>query len=89
MPAGNVGNAPFFSPPFSWLMTHRAKGLHHLVRGIAGNTGTLYVNLYQAREVDPFAQAPVRYHAADGLHPSDEGYALWYQQLRAQSRGRL
>ncbi|MBK7060902.1 MAG: hypothetical protein IPH51_10500 [Rubrivivax sp.] len=26
MPAGNVGNAPFFFPPVSWLMTSRARG---------------------------------------------------------------
>ncbi|MCU0813818.1 MAG: GDSL-type esterase/lipase family protein [Burkholderiaceae bacterium] len=32
MPAGNVGNAPFFFPPLSWEMTRRARLLHDLVR---------------------------------------------------------
>jgi len=30
MPAGNVGNARFFVPPVSWLMTSRSRTLHDL-----------------------------------------------------------
>lgn len=37
MPAGNVGSAPFFFPPWSWLMTQRSKTLHSLLREIAAN----------------------------------------------------
>ncbi|MBB1074986.1 SGNH/GDSL hydrolase family protein [Rhodoferax sp. 4810] len=32
MPAGNVGNAPFFWAPVSWLMTWQARKLHTMVR---------------------------------------------------------
>ncbi len=85
MPMGNVGNAPFFWTPWSWLMTRRSRDLHALVRTEAGRTGALYVNVFAERASDPFAQAPERFHAADGLHPSDAGYALWYAELNRQA----
>lgn len=84
MPAGNVGNAPFFFAPWSWLMSARARTLHAVVREAAQATGSRYVNLYKEAADDPFAQQPDRLNAADGLHPSDDGYVLWYRELRDQ-----
>ena len=85
MPSGNVGNAPFFFPPVSWYMSARSRTLHALIRAAAVKSGAAYVNLYQPRETDPFAQEPERMNAADGLHPSDDGYALWDRELLRQS----
>jgi GDSL-like Lipase/Acylhydrolase family len=84
MPAGNVGNAPFFFAPVSWLMTRRARVLHHEVREAAQHHGATYVNLFQEREDDPFAQRR-ELNAVDGLHPSDAGYRVWWDSLRTQS----
>ena len=84
MPPGNVGNAPFFFPPLSWWMTARSQTLHDAVREVAMRHGAVYVNLYQSREDDPFAQRR-DLNAADGLHPSDAGYRLWHAQLQAQA----
>jgi lysophospholipase L1-like esterase len=84
MPAGNVGNAPFFFPPLSWWMSARARMLHEVVRDATQAGGAAYVDMYRERENDPFAQHPHRLHAADGLHPSDDGYALWWRELSAQ-----
>ncbi len=85
MPAGNVGNAPLFFPPLSWVMTARSRTLHSIVKEAAAQSGAVYVNLFQEKEDDPFIREPERLHAADGLHPSDDGYALWEAQLLAQS----
>lgn len=85
MPPGNVGNAPFFLRPLSWLMTRRAQALHAVVAEAAKAQGARYVRLYQPREEDPFAQRPREMHAADGLHPSDEGYALWLREFDRQA----
>lgn len=85
MPSGNVGNAPFFLPPWSWVMTARAKTLHEVIREAAERHGATYVNLFKPKSRDPFALDPARYHAADGLHPSDAGYAQWVTELLAQS----
>ena len=46
--------------------------------------GAVYVNLFKERAEDPFVQEP-GLHARDGLHPSDLGYAVWLQELMAQS----
>lgn len=85
MPAGNVGNAPFFLAPWSWWMTARARTLHAIVREAAAAAGAQYVDLYKDRADDPFVQDPERMHAADGLHPSDAGYASWYRELMRQA----
>ncbi|MFM9915173.1 MAG: GDSL-type esterase/lipase family protein [Rhizobacter sp.] len=84
MPAGNVGNAPFFFPPLSWWMTHRARDLHGLVRTAAAQHGAVYVNLFHERDDDPFVRRP-ELNASDGLHPSDAGYRVWFDQLMAQA----
>ena len=84
MPAGNVGNAPFFFPPVSWWMASRSRELHALVRDAARRQGMGYVRLFKERADDPFAQHP-ELNAKDGLHPSDGGYAVWFQELMAQS----
>lgn len=85
MPSGNVGSAPFFFPPWSWLMTQRSKTLHRFVREVANDNGALYVNLYKDKSEDPFARRPDELNAIDGLHPSDAGYRLWYAELNSQA----
>jgi len=84
MPAGNVGNAPFFFPPVSWLMTRRARRLHDQVRAAAARHGAIYVNLFHERADDPFVQRP-ELNARDALHPSEAGYRLWFDELNAQA----
>ncbi len=85
MPSGNVGSAPFFFPPWSWLMTQRSQTLHRFVGEVASDNGALYVNLYKDKSEDPFAQRPDELNAKDGLHPSDAGYRLWYAELNTQA----
>ncbi len=84
MPSGNVGNAPFFLPPLSWLMSWRSRVLHEHVSAAAQSTGAVYVKLYAPAERDPFVQRPAL-NAADGLHPSDAGYRVWLQALHDQA----
>ncbi|MGQ2981738.1 MAG: SGNH/GDSL hydrolase family protein [Polaromonas sp.] len=85
LPSGNVGSAPFFFPPWSWLMTQRSRVLHRLVQQVAADNGALYVNLFKEKQDDPFAQRPDELNAKDGLHPSDAGYRLWLDELNSQA----
>lgn len=85
MPAGNVGNTPFFPMPWAWLMTRRSRQLHALARAAAASAGALYVNGYRERADDPFVQQAQLLNARDGLHPSDAGYRLWFEALQLQA----
>jgi lysophospholipase L1-like esterase len=84
MPPGNVGNAAFFFPPWSWWMRHRSRKLHAIVSEAAHANGAHYASLYLEPEDDPFARHPRRMKARDGLHPSDAGYELWQRELETQ-----
>jgi len=84
MPSGNVGNAPFFFPPVSWLMTSRSRALHDYMATSAARSGFVYVNLFRERSNDPFV-ADRSLNASDGLHPSDSGYRNWWGELQRQA----
>jgi len=84
MPAGNVGNAPFFFPPVSWVMTSRSRSLHDFVAVSAARSGLVYVDLFRERSTDPFV-ADRSLNAPDGLHPSDAGYRNWWAELQRQA----
>ena len=84
MPPGNLGNSPFFFAPLSWLMASRSRRLHDAVCAVAQRRGAIYVRLHRARKDDPFAVRR-ELHARDALHPSDEGYRIWFDELDAQA----
>lgn len=84
MPAGNVGNAPFFYAPVSWWMTWRSRRLHAFVNEAARRHGAVFVSLFREHADDPFVQRP-QLNAADGLHPSDAGYRVWFDELMVQA----
>ena len=81
MPCGNVGHAPFFLPPLSWVMSHRSERLHAIVAQISTARGVRYVRLLKPKAEDPFVARSHELHAADGLHPSDAGYQQWMREL--------
>ena len=81
MPCGNVGHAPFFAPPLSWWMGKRSETLHAEVAAAAQASGVRYVRLLLPKAQDPFVLQADLLNAADGLHPSDAGYAQWYRSL--------
>ncbi|WP_228896196.1 GDSL-type esterase/lipase family protein [Acidovorax sp. Leaf73] len=84
MPCGNVGHAPFFIPPVSWVMLHRSEDLHAIVKDVAATRQARYVRLLKPRHEDPFVARSKALNAADGLHPSSAGYEEWYRELVAQ-----
>jgi lysophospholipase L1-like esterase len=86
MPAGNVGRAPFFLPPLSWLLSARARQFNFIAMRTAQATGAIFVSLFHEEGEDPFAEAPALFYAKDGLHPSEMGYALWFGELMRQAR---
>ena len=80
--SGNIGIAPIFWPPLSWVYSWRTMKLHQAFRTVAKAEGIPFVELYKLRADDPFAKDENKYYAADGTHLTGDGYAYWYLQIR-------
>lgn len=85
MSTGNVGLAPAFPPPLSWMYTWRTRKVRAIFMEAARETGAEYVDLFRERQDDPFLREPSLFYAADYLHPGSEGYRVWYEELKRQT----
>ncbi len=79
--AGNVGGATFFPWFIRPLHTMINRTYHEAFSKIVGEEGGIYVNFYEDPKTDPFVKDPATYLAADGLHPSSDGYRLWHERI--------
>lgn len=84
MPGNNFSVAPFFLRPLSRIIMWHAVRVHAVIERVAREKGVHFVDLFRDPSEDPFVQEPNRYYCPDGLHPSAEGYALWFTALIAQ-----
>ena len=82
MAAGNVGGATIFPHPVRPFHTRLNLRVHEEFTKVAAATGATYINMYQKPSEDPFFQDPERYLSGDGLHPSSDGYQLWFEKLK-------
>lgn len=82
--AGNVGGAPLF--PFFLRQHYRTASQTYdaAFRAVVEKNKGIFITLYDDPTVDPFLLESNRYFAADGLHPTSAGYAIWFEKLRAQ-----
>jgi lysophospholipase L1-like esterase len=80
--AGNVGGStvfPFFVRP---LYTNLNLRYHAEFERIVTDAGFTYVDLYKDPKSKLMEIEPETYLAEDGLHPSSEGYGLWFEAIR-------
>ncbi len=85
MTSGNVGGASAFAPygsERSVRYEQQTRAVRDLFIEEAEASGVLYVDLLEEPHNDVFIQKPERYLASDGLHPSSEGYGVWYEHVR-------
>ncbi len=78
--SGNVGNAPFFPRLLSSPWSAKTRIVRELFSAAAREHQAIYVDLYQEREDDVFLSDIPRFYSADQLHPSGDGYLVWYKQ---------
>jgi lysophospholipase L1-like esterase len=81
MPGQNFSVAPFFLRGLSHIVTRHAVRLHAVVKRVTAELGVPFVDLFRDPSEDPFVKEPHRYYCADGLHPSGEGYGIWFTAL--------
>lgn len=89
LPAGNLGNAPVWPSPLQHYYRFASARLHEMISRESIVYDVQYVNVFRERNVDPFALEPNRYFSRDGLHPSGEGYGIWYNTLHAKISSRM
>lgn len=78
----NIGLAPLFVPPWSWWVSARVRWARRLFRAAAQRYGACYVDFFREARDDVFSREPLRYFAADGIHPSSSTYRHCYAVLR-------
>ena len=84
MPGQNFSVAPFFLRPMSRVIMWHAGKIHAMVKRVTQELDVVFVDLFRDPHEDPFVKEPTRYYCPDGLHPSGDGYALWFATLLAQ-----
>lgn len=80
--AGNLGATQLFPSFLNGRYTRLTQAFHKAFNAAVNDAGGIYVNLYRDAAVDEFIKDPKRYFAADGFHPSSDGYALWFESIR-------
>jgi lysophospholipase L1-like esterase len=81
MPGQNFSVSPFFLRGISRIVTRHAVRLHAVVERVTAELGVTFVDLFRDPAEDPFVKEPQRYYCPDGLHPSGEGYGIWFTTL--------
>lgn len=78
---GNLGLAPALAAPWSWWFGRQSRRVRAVFLRRTAHSRVAYVDLYRDGESDPTVGEPERFFAADGLHPTDDSYALWHRAI--------
>lgn len=76
----DMGAIPRLAQPLRALAGWRAEQLDEVVRHVARDTASTYVDI-AGRTGPVFRADPDRFFAADDYHPSDEGYRRWAEAV--------
>lgn len=80
---GNLALAPGLTSPWAWWFGRQGRRVRRIFLDTLPGGRITYVDLYRDAATDPTTADPARYFAADGLHPSDDGYAIWHHHIDA------
>lgn len=81
--AGDVGGATLFPWPVRPFHTRLNNTYHETFAKVALEEGVTYVNFGNSPSTKQINEKPEIYLAADGLHPSSEGYRLWFEEIQS------
>ena len=85
VPPADLGTAPIWVWPLDALFSRRAETVRRAWQYAMRERANVHlVDLRMPRDRDPFRLAPRRYYSPDGIHPSADGYALWFAQITRQ-----
>ena len=78
---GNIGASYAFKGKEAETYTELSREFRIVYMEAADVNGVHYVDLFEEPEDDVFVSDPKKYTAFDGLHPSAQGYMVWYKKL--------
>ena len=85
VPPADFGTAPIWVWPLDAVFSRRAETVRRAWQYAMRERANVHlVDLRMPRDRDPFRLAPRRYYSPDGIHPSADGYALWFAQITRQ-----
>lgn len=85
VPPADLGSAPIWVWPLGAVWSRRAETVRRAWQYAMRERANVHlVDLRMPRDRDPFHLAPRRYYSPDGIHPSADGYALWFAQITRQ-----
>lgn len=80
---GNAGSVPFWPWYVRPVMSYRTLLVRYIYQTtIAQFSGVTYLDLFTEVRDDPFLPNIKKFYAPDLFHPSGDGYAIWYIQIR-------
>lgn len=79
--SSNVRSAPFFRFPADRLFEIEHRSVEMLYAQVAAMEKITHIPLFTEFPSCPFARNPKKLYAEDGIHPSDAGYALWFEHI--------
>jgi lysophospholipase L1-like esterase len=78
--SGNIGGATAFDAEQQAFFTELSRQYDQRMQAVTADIEAVrYVSLFSEPDSDPFVASPDTYLSWDGLHPSSEGYKLWYE----------
>ena len=78
----NLGIAPLFTPPFSWVVAARSRAATAIFADCAARHGITFVNFSSAEHEAEFVRARAEHFAADRFHPSSSSYRYGWSVAR-------
>lgn len=77
----NMGSLPYFHYPLSLFYEWNTRRIHRIIHTLIKKHRCAYIDLFEERKEDQMLKDRQRYFAKDRIHPSGEGYALWYKKV--------
>lgn len=77
----NIGDAPLFPKIFRGFLTRRCNKVQNIIRSVAYASEIPTIELFNNEKDNPFITNPDGLFAPDGIHPSSDGYRMWYHRM--------
>lgn len=77
----NIASAPAIPFFLRSSILERMKIMNNIIMTLSDDYHVDAVHMLNTENNNPFIKDPKTYFAEDGIHPSGEGYRLWYEEL--------